>query len=288
MSTFTTFTQRIGSVLRDNSSERYVSRKRTGKLDTRRLSRIGYSPKLFKRKEERTGKAYHVSILVDASGSMRGSRAETAIKSTLDIADALGRVGVDFELVAFNTCDYILHPFGAGKLPPGAREKIGKDYRAIVNGYQDETTLPLGLYDKGDGVLVVESAYSSRGYACYGVTSGYNVDGKSVAEATARLTARKGGRHVLIVLSDGRPLFTEIRHLLCGDRKDRRRYDSFDLAEEVERAIRQGVAVCSVGIETGSVFDYYPKQNTRVVYSAGDELYRAIISLLRAHIRRGE
>lgn len=65
-----TFKQRINSVLKDNAIERYTKNKKKGKLDFRSIHKIALSNKIFKQKEERKGKDYSITLLLDRSASM--------------------------------------------------------------------------------------------------------------------------------------------------------------------------------------------------------------------------
>ncbi len=74
---------------------------RFGKLDTNRLFRLGYSPKLFLRNEEKQGVSTAIHALLDCSTSMR-YKMDFACKACYAIADSLHKInGINIAVTAF-------------------------------------------------------------------------------------------------------------------------------------------------------------------------------------------
>lgn len=158
-----------------------VSRhKRHGALDKASLVKLAlppidkgdYNRKLFYTQEKRNVTDTAVSILVDWSGSMMGTKMKLAADASGRLAYVLGRqIGIPVEVLSFTTryssCDVgIVKSFSERNV---SKEEIARRYSAF-----------------------------------YKYSSGNN-DADAVAQAHRRLLKRKESRRVLIVLSDGAP-----------------------------------------------------------------------------------
>lgn len=80
-----TFKQKLNSTLRDNAINRFIAGKNKGKIDYNSLYKISHSSKIFKQKEERKGKDYSVTFLLDISGSMGGGRLDISSEAIQDL-----------------------------------------------------------------------------------------------------------------------------------------------------------------------------------------------------------
>lgn len=96
-----TFRTRLNSILKDNAIERYVGNKKKGKINTKRLYKINESKKMFKLKEERKGKDYSISFLLDVSGSMSGRMADMC-ESMGHVCNALKKTDIPFSVYTFS------------------------------------------------------------------------------------------------------------------------------------------------------------------------------------------
>lgn len=94
------FKQRMNSILRDNAIERFVSNKKKGTLNTKRIYKISNSEKIFKQKEERKGKDYSITLILDASGSMMGSES-TVIESTNSLLQQFEKMNIPTSVYSF-------------------------------------------------------------------------------------------------------------------------------------------------------------------------------------------
>jgi uncharacterized protein with von Willebrand factor type A (vWA) domain len=97
------FYNRIGSVMRDNMYDRTVVGYRSGSIASRSLykTQIENQTKVFARKQERENKQYSISILLDVSGSMRGSRIEMATEMVEILVKGLEKNNIRFALTFF-------------------------------------------------------------------------------------------------------------------------------------------------------------------------------------------
>ena len=132
-------------------------------------------------------------------------------------------------------------------------------------------------------VELVSEHERERGERIEGHGAGYNSDGKAISSAVRRLLPHEG-KKIIIVLSDGQPATIGY---MPPDRNDTKTLSEFDLKEEVEKAIKDGVVFLGVGIHSHSVYSYYPRENTTVINDAKD-IYSAIAQLLAKNIRRRE
>lgn len=105
-----TFRTKLNSILKDNAIERFVGNKKKGKVNTKRLYKIGDSRKIFKQKEERKGKDYSITLLLDASGSMKSSQSEV-MSAVGHIGNALNKTDIPFSVYAFADCTRLIKTF---------------------------------------------------------------------------------------------------------------------------------------------------------------------------------
>jgi hypothetical protein len=147
---------------------------RSGRLDTGRLTNaLRNREDLFRRKEEAHLVNSAVSLLVDSSGSMYGSKFAHACASACMLAEALQGIGVNVEIAGFTESgpgdDGLVHdiwlPFGRRYVRDNVLKKMGKMSESLLN----------------------------------------NVDGENILYAYTRLKNQKETRKILIVLSDGSP-----------------------------------------------------------------------------------
>lgn len=92
------------SVLADNAGVRKIPRQRSGKfLDEARLGLVpAGETRIFQRAQKKQFHEYSVSLLIDVSGSMSGSKLDVACKCTHALEYALTRAGAEVDVFAFN------------------------------------------------------------------------------------------------------------------------------------------------------------------------------------------
>lgn len=153
---------------------KYRTGYRSGRLDTARLSDVlRGKDDVFRRKEEQRQVNTAVSLLVDASGSMSGSKYYNAAAASIMLAEALQGVGVNVEIAAFTEFGH-----GADKLI-------------------HEIVVPFG------GRFARERALDSL--AKMATILYENADGESILYAYSRLKRQQNEKKILVVLSDGSP-----------------------------------------------------------------------------------
>jgi len=155
------------SVLADNAGVRKIPRQRSGKfLDE---SRLGLVPagetRIFQRAQKKQFHEYAVSLLIDVSGSMSGSKLDVACKCTHALEYALTRAGAAVDVFAFNG-DYRYVPPATVRDPDLFHKKMAEQLSA------------------------------------YG---GINNDADAVRLTAEKLLARREPGKILMVLSDGQP-----------------------------------------------------------------------------------
>lgn len=262
----TTFKAHLLSMFKDNMYDRYVGNKRTGKLNTRKIYKVNTTDKVFQRKEERKNKRYNISLLVDCSGSMAGGlftepKWEEASNAARRLAETFNNIeNIDLEIVGFNTIDHMIkefdEPLDLKKKPIDliisdiTRERTDSGFKFHRALYFDEKTKKVELNGNE-----VNGSYQH-------LTQG-NCDGKTVYEAVERIKERDG-KHIIIMLSDGKPSFDVGFEWHCFDRP-KKRYSDYDLKKIVNQAIKDGIIFLGIGMKDASVKKYYPPKNTLVI-----------------------
>ena len=283
------FAQAINSVLRDNKNDRYVGNKKRGKLDFDNLARIGYSDKVFKKKEARKNKDYSVLILCDRSGSMGGhsnkdsfwgaSRSDVVRDSIEFLTDSLNKTDIQFAVWSFG--NVVLTAKDFGERTPGS---------VVANRYAEHMNVRAFTCDRcrllGVNAASISSVCSSCGHMADNIGNGGNVDGLALHLALEEIHTKKGEK-IIIVLSDGE---ADAYHSTCSQysymKKDGVKYGAFPVKEVVKKVIKDGVILCSIGIQNSAVQKIYPKSNTRVV-SDLNMVCKEIINLIKPRIKRG-
>jgi cobalamin biosynthesis protein CobT len=275
----TTFERKIFSVLKDNMYDRFVSNKKTGILDNRKLHKVNITNKLFKKRMERKGKKYEITILVDGSGSMCDGKHRDANLSVCQLAKSLDKTKLDFQIKLFHSDLVPLKSF---------KEKV--DINKLKDRISEE-------YDGGDRSLLMHgktTLYSPHAHKNeykdiegnedndYSVMAG-NFDGYWISTVTKELLKR-GGQQIVIVLSDGRPSHD------YGDfgipNTNKKYLEDYPLKEVVAQAIRDGIIFLGIGLHTDIVEHFYPEKNTIVLCDL-DDLFGSIIDKLNTLIKRG-
>lgn len=282
-----TFHKKLVSVMKDNQYDRFIGGKRSGKLDTKRIYKISQSSKIFKKKEERKGKHYSVSLLIDCSGSMYNcDRDKPAYEMAERLIHHLQKVGVELEIVGFNTFEHILKTYEQTHVD----EKWLKD---LWNKMSDLTARTgrrrVHFFDKSKKAIpssdteLLKKLEKEEGSWDTSECQG-NCDGEIIALSRERLKKRKGGK-IMIILSDGRPHF-DYGMDWWSYNSPGKKYSDFKPKVEAQKTIKEGIAFISVGIQTRDVFKYYPESNTSSVDEL-DDMYQVVVDKLQKHIKRG-
>lgn len=239
---------------------------RVGKLSSSNLYRLTTDDdRIFKKKIEHKTRDIAVSLVVDCSGSMSGSKIETAMLSAWVMADVLQRLGVACEIMGFTT----------GDISSARSRELYRELESGVNGGKDwsrQEPLRLPMFKSFDEKFGIEQKKRLASFSrVQGIMSG-NIDGESVQYAYESLCrhARKGkpkGR-MMIVFSDGQP---------AGGRCYGKVLNSH-LKQVVRRIEADGVNIVGVGIQSDSVQQFYRKN---VKLDKIDELPGIVLKQLR-------
>lgn len=204
---------------------------KSGKLHANALHRIcipdggEYSERIFKRKEMSLDLDVSVTVLIDMSGSMSGSKYEHAALATTLLNESLGTVlHVPLELLGF-TESLPKGSFG------GRYDGAYKTHMVVLKNFQSampkqQLVNALGACDK----ILCE-----------------NTDGEAILYAHDRLLRQRTKRKVLFVLSDGQP---------CGG------YSKGSIKRFTQHVIqhiqqRSPVEIYGIGFLDDSVREYY-------------------------------
>lgn len=256
MRTPITFLKRkLGSILEDNKLSRFGGSFTSGKLNHSKLYRFKTNQtNLFGRKIARQNKDYRVSLLVDISGSMGGQKIHETAKGAILLAEVLNIIGVEFEIVGFNT-----------KLV---------EYKTFDQ--------PFNWTARRNMEWIIPSAWMEG--------SGSTSDGIALYRTLQQVKQRPKAKNIVILLTDGGsnpsynsipPEFTKIMPV-----KDRGRYnniDDFNIHTELKK-LEEHAFVTGIGIMDTDVRGIY--QRHAIVNEARD-IPNAILSPIRHFIRRG-
>lgn len=275
---------KINSILRDNKFDRYVSGKTRGKLDFSSLSKIAYSPKVFKKREARLNKDYKVIILADASGSMGWNDKDEACANSLElIADALEQTDVEYAMWSFNGDVLSLKDFQEEK-PKDIKKLYYNHFRNRMLYRCYTCTTAYGSYKELTnclecGITFTEGNHSER------ESYGYNVDGLALHLAIEHIQ-KLSGNHIVIVLSDGQAdcIPNSQYHYMSREGPT---YKEFPLRKVVDKIKKTKTVLCSIGIMSKDVNNFYPKENTIVLEKNVDKLGDALVYLIKKQIKRG-
>jgi hypothetical protein len=172
-----TVSKAIAKYLKAMCSDTYTYGQRRGKLHQKNVHRVitgvpqpGRPPAIYKKKNQSLLKADSaVTLLLDCSGSMRGSKYAIGAACCVALSETLQGLGIQHEVLGFTESDslitYILKEYGE----PCSRDKM-------LNIMAQDT-----------------------------IRMSNNADGESLMYASERLMTRKETRKLLVVLSDGHP-----------------------------------------------------------------------------------
>lgn len=167
-----------------------------GILDASRLPRIVSNPVLplsYKLESNTDFRETVVTLLIDNSGSMRGTPITTAAICSDILARTLERCGVKVELLGFTT-----RAWKGGQ----SRYKWTQDGRPPEPGRLND--LRHIIYKSAD--IPWRRARLSLGLMLRDGLLKENIDGEALLWAARRLKARPEHRHILMVISDGAPV----------------------------------------------------------------------------------
>ncbi len=178
---------RLNRILMSKKRATWLGGKRHGIINpaTLHMAVQGTSDKLFRVKKEGARINTAVTILVDLSGSMSGTRMRKATETSVLMAETLNLANIPFEILGFS-----------GDNTYSSRHR-GSDLTKFSR-YGSLDIFYFKLFNEGLNQLTKKRIGSMRSQA-------QNYDGESVRFAANRLLTRAERKKVMFVLSDGEP-----------------------------------------------------------------------------------
>ena len=225
--------QKLERVLKAREDKRWVGERERGYLNHRSLSRLATDKAYrvpFKQFTQTDTSNVAVTLVVDCSGSMAGSRIAVARQTAIALGESLKALGIAFEVVGFNTRgERRLHDLTRG-LSMDEANRFNR-FDEALNHYVFKSFEEQSL----TGVMEAKAG-------------GANADGESITWASKRLAQRPEKRKILMVLSDGQPSYGGANHqALAGD-----------LKRVIGMLPKVGIEPIGVGILTDYPKDFYP------------------------------
>jgi cobalamin biosynthesis protein CobT len=202
-----------------------------GRLDNRALASVKTgNTRVFNERVMGDSTNVAVTLLVDCSYSMNGARMRMAAEAAQVFGEALNPLNVKFNIWGFQTMD--------------------SSYQ-LWNGYSETPYNRISPYRflKVKGFSERWATGAKRIPNLPSMCDGCNDDGGALRWAARKLLAQDADRHILIVLSDGRPNDPRAPELALLRN---------DLNLAIEEITHCGVEVIGLGIEAKHVRDYYP------------------------------
>lgn len=221
---------------------------RKGKLSPGNLYRLtADDDRIFKKKIEHKTRDIAVSLVVDCSGSMSGSKIQTAMLSAWVMADVLTRLGVICEVMGFTT----------GDVSSTRARELYKDMQAANAAgrhWNRVEPLRLPMFKSFKENFGIEQKKRMASFPHVQGVMACNVDGESVQYAYESLNraARSGGKkrgRMMIVFSDGQPAGGGCYGSTLNNH----------LKAVVKRIEADGVNIVGVGIQSNTVQQFYRK-----------------------------
>lgn len=236
------------------ASQNYVIRTpghKSGKLHGPSLMRVTQGdPRVFSRREETKSANTAVTLLVDNSGSMGGSKTRLAMQAAYALMQTLDRVKIPCEVLGFTTGESVGYGRGGSALGNEIAEdqkimsgrKGGGRYHSHFDRFE---TIVMPIYKSFNERVTVDVkkrvAFMEN---CQPGLNG-NIDGESLLYAAARLVQRTERRKVMIVFSDGQPAGG-------GRSGPHLKFVAKDLQ-------KSGIECIGIGIMSDAVRSYYDK-----------------------------
>lgn len=219
--------------------------RRTGtKMSAGNLYRlVNNDDHIYQKKIEHRTRDIAVSLVVDCSGSMHGSKIFTAMCSAWVMCEVLQRLGVSCEVIGFTT----------GDLSSPRAKELYREYCDDDRDWDRTEPLRMPIFKSFDERFGIEQKKRMASYPRVSGAMASNVDGESVQYAFERLNkhALKGkpkGR-MMIVFSDGQPSGGGVHcHKLNSHLKH--------VAKTIEAS---GANLVGVGVMTDTVREFYRK-----------------------------
>jgi len=205
--------------------KKWTKRQKQGTINDRDLFRVAFKEEdLFKQKRRKIELDAAVTLLVDCSGSMSGSKIQTATDVAIILSETLNLVGVPFEVLGFTQVGGGSHHYKEGytRVSP----LLGYVVKPFERKLDHKTKGAMGSLPE---VLLYQ-----------------NLDGESLRWAARRLAERKESKKLLIVICDGAP---------AGYARYNPDEDLIQVARQIEDSGE--INLFCIGVQYSSVGRYY-------------------------------
>lgn len=207
---------------------------------------------VFQTRQEGAKLDTYVELVVDHSGSMDGSKIETAMQTCIALAESLAKIGIPFGISGFTT--------GLGCEEDEAQDKdLWRRARDYV--YGAFANPDLADFERIDPIVEFRYKTPETPFAQMktrlalmpGQMMGANADGDSIYKIAKRVSRRRESRKVIIVMSDGFPAARQGKNIE-GDAAERY------MAHVAKLLTRTpGLELVGIGIMSDAVKHYYPR-----------------------------
>jgi hypothetical protein len=245
------FTRRLRNILRDNAIQRHAGNKRDGDLDMKHLYKARTTGRCFTDKDIISNKMYSVALVVDCSGSMRGSNARLAGQCAVRFIRHFQKI-TQLSVVLFN-----------------AITEVVKYPHKQLNSMELQS-----IHSK----IVSKPNYDGEAYG--------NHDAFAIMKATEILRPMRG-KKIIVVINDGEPACDRGKCERQGRKHECYHTNPFlETKATVQQTIKNNHTVLGIGIgsEASSVKELYP--DSEMVREV-PQLYNSLIKLLQRTIKRG-
>lgn len=260
----------VGPLMKDlrrliaaRSQVRRIPGKRSGRLHAASLHRIKVGDdRVFSRKEEAQSLSTAITLLMDNSGSMSGSRLKLATETAYALGTVLNKLGIAFECIGF-TSDYQNDKEWNNAVAEAARHHPIARVNPLVmpkfKAFDERWTIP--VQQRFGHVF-------NGGRPC---SMGDTPEGCGLEFAAKRLLQRPEERKILICMTDGEPGTAGSGVYNPGTyvAQSRRMVESIALA---------GVDVVGIGIQHAGPTNYYP--NSLVIQNVS-EMPKLLMGVLK-------
>ncbi|WP_367190444.1 cobalamin biosynthesis protein CobT [Burkholderia sp. Ed8] len=227
--------RQLERALKVDEHTRWKREQERGDLDRAALARVATSPGYrtpFRVRRATPGRDAAVSLLIDCSGSMAGSKIELATLCAAALCDALIQLGFACEVLGYSSAEDAAMRAHYQRWIDDGLSTFG--YNRFVE------RLDLRVYKRFD-------SDNPSGIAC--LECGHeNPDGEALSWAAERLLSTPARRRILMVLSDGSPATGDGHPAILRT----------DLHARVDALRARRVELIGVGILDDAVESFYP------------------------------
>lgn len=276
------FKRKLDSILKDNAINRYIGGKTKGKLNTKRLYKISESKKIFRQKEERKGKDYSFTLLLDASGSMDGTRAEITETAVDKLGKVFDQIKVLYSIFTFSDVPRMIKGFD---------EKYNKKHS--ISYRKSVSRLPYTYCEACDSKDVDKDTHNCilkkhNNRKKFGTSCGGSTNDSIALHVAGDYTLKHAKKNIMIVITDGdgNNLSYYGDHCLYQDKIPLNKIAN---AKTVLKRIRKEnpeAIILAIGISSEHVFDVYGRRYSKNIIDV-NQLFDSVVSIISSNIKRG-